>query len=123
MRGQLYKKPEKKQKVDTSVPLKTSGSGSGERSCLLLSLTVAGLVGCSRQSASPPPSKDTVVPAGEIGSRMPGFTIEDFQACKISSNELHGKVGIVDFWATSCQPGASRKCAAIAATTLRVSLL
>ena len=71
---------------------------------LLLSLTVVGLVGCNRQPASPPPSKVAVVPAGEIGSQLPDFAVEDLQGRKISSADLHGKVVLVDFWATWCEP-------------------
>jgi len=71
--------------------------------CLLLSLMV-GLVGCGRQSASSPSPKETPVSAGEIGSRLPAFTVDDLQGHKISSADLHGKVVLVDFWATWCQP-------------------
>ena len=71
--------------------------------CLLLSLMV-GLVGCGRQSASSPRPKETPVSAGEIGSRLPAFTVDDLQGHTISSADLHGKVVLVDFWATWCQP-------------------
>ena len=71
--------------------------------CLLLGLMV-GLVGCGRQSASSPSPKETPVSAGEIGSRLPAFTVDDLQGHKISSADLHGKVVLVDFWATWCQP-------------------
>jgi thiol-disulfide isomerase/thioredoxin len=71
--------------------------------CLLLGLMV-GLVGCGRQSASSPRPKETPVSAGEIGSRLPAFTVDDLQGHKISSADLHGKVVLVDFWATWCQP-------------------
>ena len=70
---------------------------------LLLSLMI-GLVGCSRQSASPPPPKETSIPAGEIGSRLPDFTVDDLQGHKITSADLKGKIVLVDFWATWCQP-------------------
>ena len=71
---------------------------------MLLSLLTVGLVGCSRQSANPPREKQSVISAGEIGSRLPDFTVEDLQGHKISSADLHGKVVLVDFWATWCQP-------------------
>jgi thiol-disulfide isomerase/thioredoxin len=70
----------------------------------LLSLMVVGLVGCSRESASPPPPKATVIPTGEIGSRLPDFSVQDLQGNKMYSADLHGKVVLVDFWATWCQP-------------------
>lgn len=71
---------------------------------LWLSLMVIGLVGCSRESASPPPPRATVIAAGAIGSRLPDFTVEDLRGQKISSADLRGKVVLIDFWATWCQP-------------------
>jgi thiol-disulfide isomerase/thioredoxin len=65
---------------------------------------MVGLVSCSRQSASPPPPKETPIPAGEIGSRLPDFAVNDLQGHRISSADFHGKVVLVDFWATWCQP-------------------
>jgi thiol-disulfide isomerase/thioredoxin len=35
---------------------------------------------------------------------LPAFTVDDLQGHKISSADLHGKVVLVDFWATWCQP-------------------
>jgi thiol-disulfide isomerase/thioredoxin len=74
------------------------------RKRLFLNLMVIGLAGCNRQSASPPPSKETAISAGEIGSRLPDFTVQDLQGRTISSTDLHGKVVLIDFWATWCQP-------------------
>ena len=71
--------------------------------CLLLSFAVAGLVGCNRDAASPPPKQDAVT-AGEIGSRLPDFAVKDLQGHMVSSADLQGKVLLVDFWATWCQP-------------------
>ncbi len=72
--------------------------------CLLLSLVVLGLAGCNRNSASPPPPHQAVVAPGEIGSRLPDFAVEDLQGHRISSADLRGKVVLIDFWATWCQP-------------------
>lgn len=59
------------------------------RKWLLLSLMVVGLVGCNRQSASPPCRKTkAVILAGEVGSRLPDFAVEDMQGRKISSASL-----------------------------------
>jgi thiol-disulfide isomerase/thioredoxin len=70
---------------------------------LLLSLAAVGLAGCNQHPASPPPPKNVVV-AGEIGSRMPDFSVKDLQGHEISSTDLRGKVVLIDFWATWCQP-------------------
>jgi thiol-disulfide isomerase/thioredoxin len=75
------------------------------RTCLLfLSFALLGLVGCNQHSASPPQRKEVAVAASEIGSRLPEFSAKDLQGREISSADLRGKVVLVDFWATWCQP-------------------
>jgi thiol-disulfide isomerase/thioredoxin len=71
---------------------------------LVLSLAAAGLAGCKPHSAGLPPPKENVIAAGEIGSRLPDFSVKDLQGREISSADLHGKVVLIDFWATWCQP-------------------
>jgi thiol-disulfide isomerase/thioredoxin len=71
---------------------------------LLLGIAVAGLVGCNGQSASPPQPKAATIAEGEIGSRLPDFTVKDLQGRIVSSADFRGKVVLVDFWATWCQP-------------------
>lgn len=71
---------------------------------LFLSLAVAGLVGCNQHPTSRPQPKQNVIPAGEIGSRLPAFSVKDLLGRKISSADLRGKVVLIDFWATWCQP-------------------
>jgi len=71
---------------------------------LFLSLAGVGLVGCSQHPASPPEPKKDVIAAGEIGSRLPDFSVKDLQGREISSADLRGKVVLIDFWATWCQP-------------------
>ena len=71
---------------------------------LLLSLAVVSLAGCDQHSASPPLPKEAGIAAGEIGSRLPNFSVKDLQGREISSADLRGKVVLIDFWATWCQP-------------------
>jgi thiol-disulfide isomerase/thioredoxin len=71
---------------------------------LFLGLAAVGLVGCNQHPASPSPPKENVVAAGEIGSRFPDFSVKDLQGREISSADLRGKVVLIDFWATWCQP-------------------
>src|SRR5437764_11719779 len=75
------------------------------RLCVLfLSLAVAGLAGCNQQTASPTPRKEAAIAAGEIGSRLPDFSVNDLRGRALSSADLRGKVVLIDFWATWCQP-------------------
>jgi thiol-disulfide isomerase/thioredoxin len=64
---------------------------------------VVGLAGCNRRSASPTQSGDHAQ-AGEIGSRLPDFYVKDLQGHLLSEGDVNGKVVLVDFWATWCQP-------------------
>jgi thiol-disulfide isomerase/thioredoxin len=69
-----------------------------------LSFATIGLAGCNQHAASPPQPRIEVVAPGEIGSRLPDFSVKDLQGREISSPNLRGKVVLIDFWATWCQP-------------------
>ena len=71
---------------------------------LFLVLTIVGLAGCNQHLAGPAPPKETVIAAGEIGSHLPDFSVRDLQGRELSSADLRGKVVLIDFWATWCQP-------------------
>lgn len=71
---------------------------------LILSVAVIGLVGCNHHSASLSQPQEHVIVAGEIGSRLPAFSVKDLRCREISSADLVGKVVLIDFWATWCQP-------------------
>src|SRR5215467_1781622 len=73
------------------------------RNCLLLTFALVGILGCNQPAAGPAP-REVTIPTGEIGSRLPDFTVKDLQGHRISSADFQGKVVLVDFWATWCQP-------------------
>lgn len=71
---------------------------------LLLCIAAVGLVGCNAQSASHVLPTQLAVATGEIGSHLPDFSAKDLQGHLHSSADLKGKVVLVNFWATWCQP-------------------
>lgn len=75
-----------------------------KRNGLWLILAVIGMAGCTEHSATSATTKEAVAAPGEIGSRLPDFTVKDLRGREISSADLHGKVVLIDFWATWCQP-------------------
>ena len=73
------------------------------RLAILIAATVA-LFACAQHPQSPSPPKESVIAAGEVGSRLPDFSVKDLQGRVISSANLRGKVVLIDFWATWCEP-------------------
>ena len=71
---------------------------------LLVSLAAVVLAGCTQHSTSQPQPKQDVIAAGEVGSGLPEFSVKDLQGREISTADLLGKVVLIDFWATWCQP-------------------
>ena len=71
---------------------------------LFLSFAVGGLAGCTGHPASLAPPERAAIATGEIGSRFPDFSVKDLQGHPLSSADLRGKVVLVNFWATWCQP-------------------
>ena len=71
---------------------------------LVLGFAAVGLVGCNPHPTSLPQPKEPAIAAGEIGSGLPEFSVKDLQGREVSSADLHGKVVLIDFWATWCQP-------------------
>jgi cytochrome c biogenesis protein CcmG/thiol:disulfide interchange protein DsbE len=67
-------------------------------------LATSGLAGVEQTPAGPAQPKPTAIAAGEIGSRLPDFSAHDLRGRTISSADLRGKVVLIDFWATWCQP-------------------
>lgn len=75
------------------------------RQCVLfMFLAASGLAGVEQTPAGPAQAKPAAIAAGEIGSRLPDFAVRDLRGRKMSSADLRGKVVLIDFWATWCQP-------------------
>lgn len=73
-------------------------------SFLLLSLLALALAACNQRAASPPQPQESQIAPGEIGSSLPQFSVKDLQGRPISRADLAGKVVLIDFWATWCEP-------------------
>ncbi len=67
-------------------------------------LAGSGLAGCRQHPSSLPKAKEDAIAAGEIGSHLPDFSLKNLRGRDISSADLRGKVVLIDFWATWCQP-------------------
>jgi thiol-disulfide isomerase/thioredoxin len=71
---------------------------------LFLCLSVVALAACGQHSASTSAPVQAAIAAGEVGSRLPDFSVKDLHGLEITSEELRGKVVLIDFWATWCEP-------------------
>lgn len=75
------------------------------RQCVFyMFLAASGLAGVEQVPASPLQPRAPAIAAGEIGSHLPEFSTRDLRGRRISSSEMRGKVVLIDFWATWCQP-------------------
>ena len=62
-------------------------------------LTVLLLTGCDNSTTEPQVSK-----GGLVGNAAPDFTLTDMQGQQVSLSQFHGKVVVLNFWATWCPP-------------------
>jgi|SRR2546430_3827662 len=69
----------------------------------LVNFALVGLFACARPWSPATPQEKAIAP-GEVGSSLPEFSVKDLRGHDISSADLRGKVVLIDFWATWCQP-------------------
>lgn len=67
-------------------------------------IVVLSVIAAASHAVIPATPKEAVIAPGEIGSQLPAFSIKDLRGHEISSADLRGKVVLIDFWATWCQP-------------------
>src|SRR5277367_4510808 len=75
-----------------------------KRRLLVLTVVATSFAGWTPRPAKLPAAQQVAIAAGEISSRLPEFSLKDLRGKELSSAELKGKVVLVDFWATWCQP-------------------
>lgn len=71
---------------------------------LFIILAGVGLTGCNQHSASAARPEEAAAASVSGAARLPEFSAKDLQGRSISSADLRGKVVLIDFWATWCQP-------------------
>ncbi len=74
------------------------------RHVLVLALAGIGLAARQQPAAGPHPAQEKPIAAGEVGSKLPEFSVTDLRGRTLRSADLVGKVVLIDFWATWCGP-------------------
>ena len=78
---------------------------------ILIAALVTGIVITWRLSEAPTAATASVAakasvdaPPGEVGSVVPEFSVTDIHGRTMTSEDLRGKVLLVDYWSTWCKP-------------------
>lgn len=69
----------------------------------LLTIAIFCLAACNKPPARAT-SRERSVPPGEVGSRLPEFSLKTLDGREVASSQLRGKVVLIDYWATWCAP-------------------
>lgn len=67
-------------------------------------LLAIALAGCKQPPAANSRPRMIAVRPGHVGSQLPMFSSVDLQGHEVRSVDLKGKVTLIDFWATWCEP-------------------
>jgi len=73
--------------------------------CALLLVRRVGRFANVRRNHTPQTAAESPQPApGELGARLPDLTLTDVSGRVITPGDLAGKVLLIDYWATWCEP-------------------